>query len=332
MIRLFTISILFLFLSINLPAQDHFGIVVHGGAGSIYQGRYSAEEEQEYINALDEAVNVGYEILENGGSSLDAVETVIILLENNPLFNSGKGAVLNSLGKAELDASIMDGKTGQAGAVANVSTIKNPISAARKVLEESPHVLLIREGAEKFAKLQGLDVVPNGYFITEKMLNSYKRIKKQKMEKEERGNLDFENDSKFGTVGVAALDKEGNLAAGTSTGGMMYKQFGRVGDSPIIGAGTYANNSTCAISSTGHGEYFIRGVIAYDISAVMEYADKTIHDAASYVINDKLEAAGGKGGIIGIDSKGNIVMEFNTQGMFRAWRSAKGGKEVMMYR
>jgi L-asparaginase / beta-aspartyl-peptidase len=311
-------------------AQNKFGLVIHGGAGSITKGRFDAEKEQAYLNALDSALSIGYQVLENDGSSLDAVEKVIVYFENNPLFNSGRGCVLTAQGKAELDASIMDGKTLNAGAVAGVTTIKNPIRAAREVMVNSPHVLLMGRGAEAFAKNQGLEMVNNDYFITQTRRAQFDKWNREKM-KDEKGSTELEKDFKFGTVGVATLDKQGNLAAGTSTGGMMYKQFGRVGDSPIIGAGTYANNKTCAISSTGHGEYFMRGLIAYDISAVMAYKNLPLDIAAKFVIHEKLEDLGGKGGVIGMDAKGNVTMQFNTAGMFRGYMLNTGEKEVLMY-
>jgi L-asparaginase / beta-aspartyl-peptidase len=275
-------------------------------------------------------LSIGYGVLENNGSALDAVEQVIVYMENNPLFNAGRGCVLTAQGKAELDASIMDGKTLNAGSVAGVTTIKNPIKAAREVMLNSPHVLLAGKGAEAFAKSHGLDMVENDYFIIYNRRRQYDNwLRKQK--EDEKGSAGQEADFKFGTVGVAALDKEGNIAAGTSTGGMMYKQFGRVGDSPIIGAGTYANNKTCAISSTGHGEYFMRGLIAYDISAVMAYKNLPLEVAARFVIHEKLEDLGGKGGVIGIDANGNVTMQFNTAGMFRGYKRSDGKKEVLMY-
>jgi beta-aspartyl-peptidase (threonine type) len=302
-----------------------FALVVHGGAGNIYEGRYSLEEERQYIKKLEEAINLGYEILYNNGSAVDAVETVIRVLEDSPLFNAGKGAVFTDEGNVELDASIMDGKNINAGGVASLKHIKNPITLARFVMEHSPHVLLFGDGAEKFADEFGLQKVDNSYFKTDERVKDYNDLKKTV-------SFNYEADNKFGTVGCAALDKEGNLAAGTSTGGMMGKKYGRVGDSPIIGAGTYANNKTCAISATGHGEFFIRNVVAHDISALMEHKGLNINEAAEFVINEKLNNQNASGGVVGLDNYGNIMMKFNTGGMFRGFRTSGNKAEVKIYR
>jgi len=283
--------------------KNKYGILIHGGAGTILKKNMSNEKEEKYKAKLKEAINVGYEILSNGGSSIDAVEKSIIVLENSPLFNAGKGSVFSNRKKNEMDASIMCGKSLNAGAVSGVTNVKNPISLALAVMNQSEHVMLSNEGAENFAKVQGLKIVDSSYFYTESRYRSLvKTIKNEK----------------YGTVGAVALDKYGNLCAGTSTGGMTNKKWGRIGDSPIIGAGTYANNKTCAISSTGWGEFFIRGVIAYDISAIMEYQNLSLKEAASKVIQEKLKKMGGTGGIIGIDRNLNSIMEFNTKGMYRA--------------
>ena len=283
--------------------KNKYGILIHGGAGTILKKNMSNEKEEKYKAKLKEAINVGYEILSNGGSSIDAVEKSIIVLENSPLFNAGKGSVFSNRKKNEMDASIMCGKSLNAGAVSGVTNVKNPISLALAVMNQSEHVMLSNEGAENFAKVQGLKIVDSSYFYTESRYRSLvKTIKNEK----------------YGTVGAVALDKYGNLCAGTSTGGMTNKKWGRIGDSPIIGAGTYANNRTCAISSTGWGEFFIRGVIAYDISAIMEYQNLSLKEAASKVIQEKLKKMGGTGGIIGIDRNLNSIMEFNTKGMYRA--------------
>ena len=263
----------------------------------------SDEKEQQYKAKLKEAIQVGYEILKNNGTSIDAVEKSIIVLENSPLFNAGKGSVFSNRKKNEMDASIMCGKTLNAGAVSGVTNVKNPISLALAVMNQSEHVMLSNKGAESFAKVQGLKLVDSTYFYTKSRYRSLlKTIKTEK----------------YGTVGAVALDKFGNLSSGTSTGGMTNKKWGRIGDSPIIGAGTYANNKTCAISSTGWGEFFIRGVIAYDISAMMEYQNLSLQEAAYKVIQEKLKKMGGLGGIIGIDRNLNSVVEFNTKGMYRA--------------
>ena len=302
-----------------------FALVVHGGAGDIYAGRYSEEMENEYITKLEEAINMGYDILKSNGSAVDAVETVIRVLEDSPLFNAGKGAVFTDEGNVELDASIMDGKNVNAGGVASLTHIKNPITLARFVMEHSPHVLLFGEGAEYFSNEFGLQKVENSYFKTEERIKSYEENKKS-------ASIKYEAENKFGTVGCAALDKDGNLAAGTSTGGMMGKKYGRVGDSPIIGAGTYANNKTCAISATGHGEFFIRNVVAHDISALMEYKGMNIHEASELVINKKLKEQEAFGGVVGLDKYGNVMMTFNTQGMFRGFRTSGKAVEVKIYR
>ena len=286
----------------NEVKESGVAIVIHGGAGTILKKNMSDEKERLYKEKLKEAISIGYQILKDGGSSLDAVEQTILILENSPLFNAGKGAVFTHDMKNELDASIMDGSNLNAGAVAGVTIIKNPIKAARAVMEGSEHVLLAGKGAESFAIAQNIDTVNPSYFYTEKSANSLKsRI----------GN------EKHGTVGCVALDINGNLAAGTSTGGMTNKKWGRIGDSPIIGAGTYANNKTCAVSCTGWGEFYIRGVVAHDISAMMEYGGLSLKEAAQKVVHEKLTQLGGTGGIIAIDQKGNIVMEFNTKGMYR---------------
>lgn len=286
-------------------SEKPFGLIIHGGAGTITRDKMTPEKETEYITKLKKVLQTGYAILQEGGTSLDAVEASIRIMEDSPLFNAGKGAVFTGAGANELDASIMAGETGQAGAVAGVMEIKNPISAARKVMEETWHVLLAGAGADAFAKEQGLEIVPNSYFHTERRFKSLLKAKENEIEK-------------HGTVGCVALDKNGNLAAGTSTGGLTNKRWGRVGDSPIVGAGTYADNSTCGVSGTGQGEYFIRGSVAYDIAAQMEYEKKSVQAAAQAVI-DKLTSRGGTGGVIAMDSKGNIAMPFNTAGMYRGY-------------
>jgi L-asparaginase / beta-aspartyl-peptidase len=301
----------------DVAERPEWAIVVHGGAGYMRPENYTDEDELKYKERLEAALLAGAEILKNGGSSLDAVETAIRLLEDSPLFNAGKGAVFNADGVNELDASIMDGKTMNAGAVANVTTIKNPISAARKVMDESPHVMLIKEGAETFAQEIGLEIVDPTYFFTQKSWDALQRNKESE---------------KSGTVGCVALDNEGNLAAGTSTGGMTNKKWGRVGDSPVIGAGTYADNSTCGVSATGHGEFFIRNVVAYDIAARMNYLNEPIATAADDIINNKLKALGANGGVIAMDKNGNIAMPFNTSGMFRGYLRAGEDVKVFIYK
>ena len=316
----------------NESEKAEFSIIIHGGAGNIKRDYLSEEKEAAYSQKLEEAIRVGYEILKNGGTSLDAVQNTINILEDSPLFNAGKGAVFTYEGLNEHDASIMDGKTLNAGASAGTKTVKNPINLARAVMDDSPHVMLSREGAETFAEEQGLEIVDPSYFSTEKKLKSLERIKASEKNKVASFYDADLQDSKFGTVGCAALDKHGNLAAGTSTGGMTNKRWGRIGDSPIIGAGTYANNNTCAVSSTGWGEFFIRGMVAHDISALMEYKGLTLKEAANLVIQKKLSELGGDGGIVAIDKDGNMVMEFNTQGMFRATMNDKGELYIGMFK
>ncbi|MFC2083499.1 isoaspartyl peptidase/L-asparaginase family protein [Bacteroidota bacterium] len=314
--------------------ETEFGLVIHGGAGYIHKGRYDSTQELEYKNKLKEALQLGYKILNEGGTSLDAVELVIHVLEDSPLFNAGKGAVMTSEETVELDAAIMDGELLNAGTVAGIKHIKNPITLARKVMEESKHVMMIGKGAEVFAEQQGMELVSNDYFFTKRKLDEIKKIKaKERKENTEVSDLaDEYKDRYLGTVGCVAMDKSGNLAAGTSTGGMANKKFGRVGDVPIIGAGTYANNETCALSATGHGEFFIRNVVTHDISALMNYKGLTLEEASNEIIMKKLVNQGGSGGIIGIDKNGNISMVFNSEGMFRGYIKDSGKPFVAMYK
>ncbi|MBI9036282.1 MAG: isoaspartyl peptidase/L-asparaginase [Bacteroidales bacterium] len=301
-----------------IAKEWNYGIVIHGGAGNFTKESFSPEQEAQYLAKLTEAVHLGISKLNQGDSAVHVVVTIIKLLEDSPLFNAGKGAVFTHDGKNELDASIMNGIDKNAGAVAGVTTIKNPIEAAYEVMVHSKHVLLAREGAEEFAKKQKLEIVSPNYFYTEKQHNNLQKA------------LEKERIEKFGTVGCAVLDKYGNLAAGTSTGGMTNKKYGRVGDSPIIGAGTYADNKTCAISATGHGEYFIRQNVSYDISARMKYLHEDIKTSAKNVIVE-LGNMGGYGGIVGIDKNGNISMEFNTRGMFRGYCQANKEPKILLY-
>src|SRR5690625_100901 len=302
-------------------------IAVHGGAGA--SPNLSKEQSDEYEAKLTEALQAGHKILADGGSSLDAVEAAVRILEDSPLFNADHGAVLNNEGNVELDASIMDGRTLEGRAIAAVKHIKNPISLARLVLHESPHVLLVGDGAEVFAREHGVDFVENEYFRTERRINQWRRVHEREQRKvNEEAMFDGIPDYKHGTVGAVALDADGNLAAATSTGGRNYKSFGRIGDSPIIGAGTYADNETCAVSATGHGEYFIRGAIAYDISAVMRYTGASVTEAAESRIHEKLTNMGGTGGVIAIDRNGNISMPFNTEAMHRGKIDTDGNLTV----
>lgn len=354
--RIFLLFSLSLFLACNTSAEketqtnqtaetekaqdsvENFGIVIHGGAGTILKENMSDSLEQAYKAKLEEAIRTGHEILANGGTAIEAVQRTINIMENSPLFNAGKGAVFTNEGKNELDASIMEGKTLNAGAVSGVTTVKNPINLAWEVMENSEHVMLSGKGAEQFAKERNLEIVNPEYFYTENRFKSLERLKERNSEKTELDHdgktafVDpFIKDSKFGTVGCAALDKNGNLAAGTSTGGMTNKKWGRIGDAPIIGAGTYANNKTAAISATGWGEFFIRGVVAYDISALMEYKEMSLAEAAKEVIQNKNPELGGSGGIIAIDHQGNVSMEFNTAGMYRAKMNKEGDLEIGIY-
>ncbi|MDU8884778.1 isoaspartyl peptidase/L-asparaginase [Yeosuana sp. MJ-SS3] len=315
--------------------KAEFAIVIHGGAGTILKENMTPEKEAAYKTKLEEAILIGHHILKNGGSSLDAVQKTINVLEDSPLFNAGKGAVFTSAETNELDASIMDGKSLNAGALSGTKTVKNPINLARVIMENSPHVMLSGKGAETFAQEQGLEIVDSSYFFTESRYEALKRTKenekKKDLDKIASLNSSLIN-SKFGTVGCVALDKNGNLASGTSTGGTTNKRWGRIGDSPIIGAGTYANNSTCAVSCTGSGEFFIRSVVAHDISALMEYKGLSLQEASKKVVQKKLSELGGDGGIIAIDKLGNIVMEFNTAGMYRASMDDKGKLFIGIYK
>ena len=319
-------------------------IAIHGGAGTILKQHMTADKEKAYQEKLNEALMVGYSILEKGGTCLDAVEAAIKIMEDSPLFNAGKGSVFTNAETIEMDASIMDGSNLKAGAIAGVTTIKNPIIAARAVMEKSEHVFLIGKGAEQFAIKEGIETVNPEYFKDENRLQQLRKIKEQEktildhdgvkgeINSEIEFNPEIDKDKKYGTVGAVALDKYGNLAAGTSTGGMTNKRYGRVGDAPIIGAGTYANNNTCAVSCTGHGEYFIKNVVAYDISALMEYKGLSLQKAAEWVMNDKLEKQNARGGLIAIDKNGNIAMPFNTSGMYRASIDANGNKTIKIYK
>lgn len=314
-----------------------FGIVIHGGAGIILKQDMSDSLEVAYKAKLEEAIKVGHTILKNGGSSIEAVTKTINILEDSPLFNAGKGAVFTHDETNELDASIMDGQTLNAGSIAGVTHIKNPIDLAKEVMLHSEHVMLAGQGAEIFAQTRGIPLVDPSYFYTENRFQSLRQAKElEQAKKNNSASASFTDpfikNQKFGTVGCVALDKNGNLAAGTSTGGMTNKRWNRIGDAPIIGAGTYANNATCAVSSTGWGEFFIRAVVAHDISALMEYKGLSLQEAAEEVIQKKVPALGGDGGIIAIDRKGNVSMEFNTAGMYRAHMNADGALYIGIFK
>jgi len=299
-------------------------IAIHGGAGVINRAALSAAAEQSYRDDLARALDAGYAVLADGGSSMDAAIVAVKILEDSPLFNAGRGAVFNSEGVNELDASVMDGATLRAGAVAGLRHVRNPIDLARMVMERSSHVLLAGAGAEEFALEHGVELVPRSWFHTDRRW--------QQLEQARRGErLSAAEIGYYGTVGAVALDAAGNLAAATSTGGMTNKRWGRVGDSPIIGAGTYADNGSCAVSATGSGEFFIRGVIAHEISALMKYRGLSVAEAAREAIQGRLAGLGGDGGVIVVDKDGNIAMEFNTEGMFRGARDARGRREIAIY-
>jgi len=301
---------------------------IHGGAGVIDRAQMAPVREASYLAGLSAALDAGYTILERGGSSLDAVAEAVRLLEDDPQFNAGRGAVLTHDGEAELDASIMDGVGPRAGAVAGVRHVKNPIGLARLVMDKSPYVMLIGAGAEEFAREHGLEFVANTYFRTPYREQELQRAIQRERQSQEGAAAPG---TITGTVGAVALDRAGNLAAATSTGGMTNKRYGRVGDSPIIGAGTYANNESCAVSATGSGEFFIRSVVAHDIHALVQYKQLSLQDAAKQVVQVKLKHTGGDGGIIAIDRTGQIVLEFNCEGMFRGARDSRGRREVAIY-
>ncbi|MFO7999266.1 MAG: isoaspartyl peptidase/L-asparaginase [Bacteroidales bacterium] len=324
--RIFILGLLIIGFGQAGVSQTDYALVIHGGAGNIARESISPEQEREYHEKLQEALLAGEELLKNGGTSLDAVEAAIRILEDSPLFNAGRGAVFTSEGNNELDASIMCGATLNAGAVAGITTLRHPVSAARKVMEVSPHVMLIGKGAEQFGYEQGLEVVDPSWFFDQRRWEQYREfLRRQQM----RGAID--SNDKMGTVGAVALDTHGNLAAATSTGGMTGKQYGRVGDVPVIGAGTYANNATCAVSATGHGEFFIRYVVSHEISSLMRYRGASLDEAAGELINQTLKDAGGNGGVIAIDHQGNISMPFNTTAMFRGYIKSDGSRLVKIF-
>lgn len=313
-------------------------LVIHGGAGNITPAMMNSEQEREYDNGLNAALDKGYEILKQGGSSVDAVVAAITELENNPIFNAGRGSVFTKKGLHEMDAALMNGKTLEAGAVAGVRNIKNPITLAREVMLHSGHVFLSGSGAAEFALSRGIEQAKDDYFFNKQRYEQWVKIRDSDFTQ-----LDHEGDNlkgpaaanpdyKFGTVGAVACDEHGNLAGGTSTGGMTNKRFGRIGDSPVIGAGTYANNNTCAISCTGHGEFFLRAVVAYDVSCLMEYKGLSLKEACDVVIKDKLVKMGGEGGLIAVNAKGEHNFCFNSAGMYRGMRNSEGQQEIAYYK
>jgi beta-aspartyl-peptidase (threonine type) len=317
----------------NGTPRPPYSIVIHGGAGTLSKASMSPEKEQAYKAALDSALSIGETILKNGGSALDAVEKTIVFLEDCPLFNAGRGAVFTHEGKNELDASIMDGATQKAGAVGSLMTVKNPIQVARAVMEKSNHVFLTGRGAEQFAAENGFESIDPKWFFTEER---WKTLQEMLEEEKKHGSTgerhpDFNPDYKFGTVGCVALDNKGNLAAGTSTGGMTNKRWNRLGDTPVIGAGTYASNDACAVSCTGHGEFFIRYAVAHDVYARMSYKEESLTAATDFIVNQKLVEKGGEGGLIAVDKNGNIAMPFNTEGMYRGYSKA-GERKIMIFK
>ncbi|PNQ74049.1 beta-aspartyl-peptidase [Hanstruepera neustonica] len=306
-----------------------FSIAIHGGAGTLVKGMMTPELETKYKDALKDALDAGYYLLENGGTAVDAVEAAVKVLEDSPLFNAGKGSVFTAEGSHEMDAAIMDGKTLNAGAVSLITGIKNPVCLAKDVMNKSEHVFLAGDGAMQFAKELNYRLEDADYFYDEFRHKQWLDIK-------DTNNFQLDHstkkDSKFGTVGAVACDQDGNIAAATSTGGMTNKKWGRVGDSPMIGAGNYANNNTCAVSCTGSGEFFIRGVVAYDLACLMEYKNMGLQEAANEVINKRILKIGGDGGLIAVDSQGNIAMPFNTEGMYRACKSSMGTETIAIYK
>jgi len=315
--------------------MNNFSIAIHGGAGTLVKGMMTPALEANYKSVLKIALEAGYAVLENDGTAIDAVEKAVTVLEDSHLFNAGKGAVFTAEESHEMDASIMDGKTLNAGAVSLISGIKNPISLAKDVMEKSEHVFLAGEGAMQFAKANGYTKEDKTYFYDELRHQQWLEIKDTdsfQLDHATSTELSMKKDSKFGTVGAVACDKSGNIAAATSTGGMTNKKFGRVGDSPMIGAGNYANNKTCAISCTGSGEFFIRGVVAYDVACLMEHKGMSLKEASEEVIHKRILEIGGDGGLIAADANGNIAMPFNTEGMYRATKSSNGKEEISIYK
>lgn len=315
------------------PKEKGYAIVIHGGAGTIKKENMTPEQEVAYRDKLQESLDLGYKILEEGGTSLDAVQKAINIMEDSPLFNAGKGAVFNSLGKNELDASIMDGSTLNTGAVAGIKQIKNPINAARIVMDSTRHVMMAGKGAEDFAKLNGIVFVDDNYFHTDKRYNQLLKAQEREQVKLDHSAMNTKeliDDHKYGTVGAVAIDKNGNIAAATSTGGMTNKKYGRVGDVPLIGAGTYANNKTCGVSATGTGEYFIRTVATHETSNLMMYKNLSLRESLDNVIK-QVGDLGGSGGMVALDKDANVAWSFNSAGMYRGYRKSNGENVVKFY-
>ena len=347
-ISIFLIALLWAMNATGQGFKNKITLVIHGGAGTITRQNMTPEKEKAYKETLETALRTGYAILKKGGTSMDAVEATIHVMEESPLFNAGKGAVFTHEGKNELDAAVMDGQSLKAGAVSGVTTVKSPISLARKIMDNSEHVMMAGKGAEEFAKKAGLEIVDPSYFYTQARWDGLQRALKDEKTELDHSASDstkktgllqdhnpeniFVEGQKFGTVGAVALDQFGNLAAGTSTGGMTNKRYGRIGDAPIIGAGTYANNATCAVSATGHGEFFIRAVVGHDVSALMAYKNMPLKAAADLVVMKKLVKLGGEGGLIALDRQGNIAMPFNSEGMYRGYIKADGSLSVLIYK
>jgi len=314
--------------------MSKFTLVIHGGAGTILKADMTTELESAYTEGLKIALDAGYAVLEEGGPAINAVKAALVILEDNVLFNAGRGAVFTRKGVHEMDAAIMDGKTLNAGAVAAVRNVRNPIELATEVMQHSDHVFLSGEGANDFAINQGIRLEPEEYFFSQFRYDQWKAMRDSDNYSLDHSNQHVEElmkDKKFGTVGAAACDQKGNIAAATSTGGMTNKKYGRIGDTPMIGSGTYANNKTCAISCTGHGEMFIRAVAAYDVSALMEYKNFSLQQAMDEVVHKKLVSIQGEGGMIGVDANGNFAMMFNSAGMYRGVRSSDGTNEIALY-
>ncbi|HWB92080.1 MAG TPA: isoaspartyl peptidase/L-asparaginase [Puia sp.] len=315
--------------------MSRYTLAIHGGAGTILKADMTPELEEAYITGLQQAMNAGFAVLEQGGSAVNAIKATLVILEDNVLFNAGRGSVFTKKGVQEMDAAIMDGRTLEAGAVTGVRNVRNPIELATEVMINSNHVFLSGKGASDFAIKQGIKLEPDEYFFSQFRYDQWKSIRDS-----DRYSLDHTHqrleelmrDKKFGTVGAVACDQQGNIAAATSTGGMTNKKYGRIGDSPIIGSGTYANNRTCGISCTGHGELFIRAVAAHDVSCLMEYKGLSLQEAMNIVVHEKLIAIGGEGGMIGVDSQGNAALVFNSQGMYRGYKNSDGESLVAIYK